>query len=385
MISLLKTHTHGMHRLISPQQTLEKLQSNLAHIGVTRCADVTGLDYLNIPVFCAIRPRGRLLQVANGKGLDPIAARVSAIMEAVEYFHYEHASASLRRASLESMLRQGHCAVEPCQLSEYRTDCFFTPDYVIEWEPGEHLLTGREVWLPASAVRIRTPMLYRFSNNGLASGNHLIEATLHAFYELIERDAVSRLSQCGRIQIAEPHCRCIDLDTVDDEAVESLIEKIRHADIKLVLIWVKSRIPAHTFWAVLLDKNPLGRCSNINIGYGTHLSTSVAATRAITEAAQSRLTFIHGAREDLTSSAYHITDARSRLVAVFDGLKNQTDWHSLQDLSHPDLLEDYDWILRHLVAAGYHDIFRVNMLQPQLTIPVVRVFVSGLECNQNLF
>ena len=40
------------------------------------------------------------------------------------------------------------------------------------------------------------------------------------------------------------------------------------------------------------------------IGYGTHLSVSVAPTRAITEAAQSRLTFIHGSREDLEQEGY---------------------------------------------------------------------------------
>ncbi len=382
---LVKAHTRGTHRLIAPEQTLHGLQRHLPALGVTRCADVTGLDRLGIPVFCAIRPQGRLLQVSNGKGLDPRTARVSAIMEAVEHFHYEDAGACLRRTSLATLRREGHWVVEPDCLSEYRADCFFTHDYVIDWEPAEELLTGREAWLPASAIRIRTPMLYRFSNNGLASGNHLIEATLHGLYELIERDAVSRLSGSGRIRIEQPQCRCIDLDTATDGPVGELIERIRCAGIKLVLIWIASCIPVHTFWAVLLDKNPFSYCSTVNIGYGTHLSVSVAATRAITEAAQSRLTFIHGAREDLTPRAYEAGDWHPRLFAVFEGLESSTPWQSLTNMAGTDLLEDYHWVLKNLARAGYRNIFRSVLTRPPLNIPVVRMFLPGLQFNEHLF
>jgi ribosomal protein S12 methylthiotransferase accessory factor len=383
--SLFKAHTRGTHRLIPPERTLGYLQHHAQAFGVTRCADVTGLDHLGIPVFSAIRPRGRLLQVANGKGLDPTAARVSALMEAVEFFHYEQSSESWQNASFAAMRREGRWAIEPSCLAEYRVGCFYSPDYVIDWEPGEELLTAREAWLPASAVRIRTPMLYPFSSNGLASGNHLVEATLHGLYEVIERDAVSRLSSKGRIRVEQPQCRSIDLDTVDNDSVGELIEKIRHANMKLVLIWIESCLPVHTFWAILLDKNPFSHCSAVNIGYGTHLSVSVAATRAITEAAQTRLTFIHGAREDLNPGTYQASDWRPRLLAFFDDLECATPWQSFTDLAGTDLLQDYHWLLQHLAAGGYRNIFRVTLTQPPLNIPVVKVLVPGLQFNGNLF
>jgi ribosomal protein S12 methylthiotransferase accessory factor len=382
-IPLAKAHTRGTHRLMPPEETWQGLQRHLTTLGVSRCADVTGLDRLGIPVFCAIRPQGRLLQVSNGKGLDPCAARVSALMEAAEYFHYEQAGDSCRRASLTTMRREGHWAVEPSCLSEYRADCFFTSDYVIDWEPGTELLTGQQAWLAASAVRIRTPMLYPFSSNGLASGNHLVEASLHGLYELIERDAVSRLAHNGRVRLDRPQCNCIDLDTVNDEPVGELIEKILRADIKLVLIWIASCIPVHTFWAVLLDPNAFSYCSTVNIGYGTHLSMSVAAIRAITEAAQSRLTFIHGAREDLTTGAYEPNAAHPRLFAFFDALEGSTSWRGLTDMSGTTLDHDYHWILKHLSEAGYHSIFQITMTRPPVNIPVVRMFVPGLRFNGN--
>jgi ribosomal protein S12 methylthiotransferase accessory factor len=383
--SLVKAQTRGTHRLIPPEQTLGMLQRHLGTLGVTRCADVTGLDFLRIPVFCAIRPQGRLLQVSNGKGLDAAAARVSALMEAVEYFHYEHTGANCRRASLAAMRREGRRAFEPACFPNYRSECFFTPEYVIDWEQGSELPGGEEAWLPASAVRIQTPMLYRFSNNGLASGNHLIEASLHGLYELIERDAVSRLSCDGRIHIDPPQATCVDLDSVDDAPVGELVETIRRAGVKLVLIWVMSCIPVHTFWAVLLDRNPFSHCSTVNTGYGTHLSPSVAAARAITEAAQSRLTFIHGAREDLVAGAYGSSSAQSRLFAFFDALEGSTDWRSFEDESGEDLLQDYRRVLQWLSSAGHRNILRVDMTRPELNIPVVRMFVPGLQFNASFF
>ena len=59
-------------------------------MGITRLADVTGLDYIGIPVIMACRPNSRALSVAQGKGLDLDAARTSGFMEAAETFHGEH-------------------------------------------------------------------------------------------------------------------------------------------------------------------------------------------------------------------------------------------------------------------------------------------------------
>jgi hypothetical protein len=72
-------------------------------------------------------------------------------------------------------------------------DNFFSADYVIDWASAEDLLSGEEVWLPASAAYIGTPKLYDSTTNSLASGNHLIEATLHALY--VARALCQRLQE----------------------------------------------------------------------------------------------------------------------------------------------------------------------------------------------
>ncbi len=102
----------------------------------------------------------------------------------------------------------------------------------------------------------------------------------------------------SHLQIAQ-HCRVVDVQSIDTGAVRSLCDQLADRDLKLVLLAVPSAIAVHTFCAMLLDYTPFSLVSRSNVGYGTHLSPEVAATRAITEAAQVRVTRIHGAREDL--------------------------------------------------------------------------------------
>lgn len=382
-----KTYYGGTHRVLSPKDTLAKIEPHLPAIGVTRCADVTDLDRIGIPVFCAIRPQGKMIQVTNGKGLSHIDARVSALMEALEIFHAENfAQTPVRRASLRSMHGGDRAPVHPELLPHYRHESYFAPEFLIDWTIAEELLTAQQVWLPASSVFFfNSPKLHDASSNGLASGNELTEATLHALYELIERDAISRLRVGGRIRLDPQCCECVDLDTLVEGPVRGLISALVKADIMPKLIWVKSSIDVHTFWAVLLDRTPLAHCSTVNVGYGTHLSPEVAATRAITEAAQSRLTYIHGAREDLQEQSYSSDRAQASLFAVFDRLEGTAAWGSLKDRSSDDLREDYQFVVDSLAEAGYRRIYRVDLTRSPFHLPVVKVLVPGLEFNERLF
>lgn len=379
---LPKGYRQGTHRLVAPEQTLAKITPHLTALCVTRLADVTGLDRIGIPVYCAIRPRGTVLQVTNGKGLCHADAKASALMEAVELYHFENPDSKLKRSSLGAMQRDGRRVIRPDTLPDYRSEIFSSADYVIDWASAEDLLSGQEVWLPASAAYLCTPKLYDSTTNGLASGNHLVEASLHALYEVIERDAIAHLSVRGRLNFSPRRCRFIDLQAVRDGPVRELHGMLIAADVKLVLIWMKSCIPIHSFMAVLLDRKPFSPSSMVNIGYGTHLSVSVAATRAITEAAQTRLTFIHGSREDIEPEAYQ--GAHHKIFDFFDCREAKSRWGALIEMAADDLYQDYTYILRALSANGYKNIFRVNMTRAPFDIPVVKVFVCGLKLNHNL-
>ena len=125
-----------------------------------------------------------------------------------------------------------------------------------------------------------------------------------------------------------------------------LVAMIRSAGLDLRLIWIETRVDVHTFWAVLLDPSPFAPASTVNMGYGSHLAPDVAAVRAITEAAQSRLTFIHGAREDLSARSYRRPP--EKVYRYFDRLKANTDWGVFADLSSDDFVSDYERVLSQL-------------------------------------
>ena len=77
---------HGNSRIVGP-------------LGISRLADVTGLDRIGIPVVMACRPNARSLAVSQGKGLDRDAARASALMEAIELYHAERIASPLKLSS----------------------------------------------------------------------------------------------------------------------------------------------------------------------------------------------------------------------------------------------------------------------------------------------
>jgi YcaO-like protein with predicted kinase domain len=65
-------------RGVPVEETLARIRPLMTVAGITRVADVTGLDTLGIPVVMVVRPNARSLSVAQGKGLDLSAAKISA-------------------------------------------------------------------------------------------------------------------------------------------------------------------------------------------------------------------------------------------------------------------------------------------------------------------
>jgi ribosomal protein S12 methylthiotransferase accessory factor len=384
-VSARKAYYRGTQRVLAPDQTLSVLEPLVPAIGVTRCADVTGLDRIGIPVYCAVRPGGHMIQVTNGKGPGRIDARVSALMEALEVFQAERMPEAPLRACLRSMSEAGRIAIHPSELPQYRHENYFSPGWLIDWIRAEDLTAGRQVWIPANAAYFfASPRMYDSGSNGLASGNEITEATLHALYELIERDAISRLCVGGRVHIDPQWCKCVDLSTITDGVVIDLVERLARADIDLKLFSVASAVDVHVFWAVFLDNSPFGHCSTVNVGYGAHLSPEIAASRAITEAAQSRLTYIHGAREDIRATIYASADSQARLLNFFRRFHATADWSSFADRSSEELSEDYRLVVAALDRAGYRKIYRVD-LSPPGQLSVVKVIVPGLAFNERLF
>ena len=93
-------HPRAHGRIRSAQATLAAIEPRKHLFGITRVADVTGLDRVGIPVAIAIRPSARSVAVSQGKGIDLASAKVSALMEAIEVWHAENIEAPLVLASI---------------------------------------------------------------------------------------------------------------------------------------------------------------------------------------------------------------------------------------------------------------------------------------------
>ena len=378
-----------IYRACEPDETLRFLEPKLPGFGITRIADVTRLDRIGIPTCCAIRPAAHVMQVTNGKGLSKSAAQVSAVMESIELFHAEDGTEYPALHASERVLRKQSAVVQHESLASYQQIDAITEYVDLNWIEVEDVVTGRNAWVPKSAVffdehlRSHSP-----TTNGLASGNALDEATLHALYEIVERDAGSRLFEGGRLDLARRGA-VIDPDSVDVSPLNDLIARIKeHSDI--VICSVTSVVDVYTFWVVLLNKTSLSALTTLNIGWGTHGVREIALSRALTEAAQSRLTHIHGAREDIVVQAgYHTSNVRnSAAYRFFSNLDCNLRWHDIPVLKRQpgkSVKAELDSLFNELASAGFNQIFRYDLTREKLDVPVVKLLIPGMLFNQKLF
>jgi putative methanogenesis marker protein 1 len=289
-----KTYCVDTHRVMPPAETLERIKSVIPEVGITRVADISGLDRVGLPVFSAIRPSAAdgAISVYAGKGVTESEARVSVIMEAVERFsaEVENFTQQLLFDSYEN-LSADNSALNPADLI---LPGHLSPDTKIEWFPSWDLLNDEEVLVPANAVfHPYRPhqgrwQLFRSNTNGLASGNVIEEAIFHGLMEVVERDAVS-IAEINR----NPG---IGLDVGVGPAGD-IIKKFEAQEIRVQLWWVPTDTGTPTIVAAS-DDEKMRDAALLVMGAGSHTDPQIAALRALTEAAQSRATQIHGARED---------------------------------------------------------------------------------------
>lgn len=379
----------GMQRIRTPEHTLNYISPKLPQCGITRVPDITQLDNIGIPTCCAIRPTASILQVSNGKGASKAAAQVSALMESIELFHAENSQHHPLLFQSASEFGPEEELVEHSCIQSFRSDVFYSNRMKMHWYRGVNVIRKKDAWIPASAVFFdQQPAVHRPTTNGLASGNHLIEASIHALYELIERDAGSRLSVNGKINISRAG-GVVDPDSVTDEQISSFIDRMASRS-KLVMCFVGSAIDVYTFWAVLLNPSSMSALTTLNIGWGTHRNKEIAASRALTEAAQSRLTSIHGAREDIIAKAgYRNSNVRdSAAYRFFDQLTPTLKWPNLPDYPKAttnNLAEDWQYLLSELEKHGHRDIYQFDLTRADIGIPVAKMVVPSLNFNQKMF
>jgi YcaO-like protein with predicted kinase domain len=376
-----KGFTLGTHRACEPDETLERISPLAECFGITRIADLTGLDRIGIPVMAAYRPEARSVAVSLGKGVTSAAARVSAMMESIELWHAEHPVLE-RHWGAARAFGAGKRLADWCGLAASRED--FTADTPTAWVEATSLLDSEAMLVPFEAVHtdgsVPEPAgsgWFLCTSNGLASGNNVAEAQIHALCELVERDAVTLWRENGRAPST-----LITHRTVTHPGCVALIEKFEAAGVSVLLHDATSDVGLPVVVCTAVDEHA---SPTIQMGMGCHPSRDVALSRALTEAAQSRLTLISGARDDMFRDRYTPEAAEGSLVSCFKQWAGATpepeqivSVERMADVATGSIEDDRDLIVALLRASGFHPCW-VDLSREEFGIAVGRAVVPGLQ------
>jgi YcaO-like protein with predicted kinase domain len=385
---VLKVFKRGTHRTIAPDETLARVSPIARQIGVTRLGNVTGLDRIGIPVTVAVRPNSRSVSVSQGKGLGLSQALASALMEAIELFHGESLTGRTVEASFSELSAEAR-VVHPGSLCG--TGIPFPDQTKIRWIEGYDLLVRKACWVPWEVVHTDYTLPTSHSSehflsgsNGLASGNHLVEAVSSAICELVERDAVALWHARG----VHERSRCrLDVASIDNEDCRTLLNLYETARISPRLWDVTSDIGIPAFVCDIPAATDDGSSALRRFrGAGCHPDRGVALARALTEAAQIRLTYIAGIRDDLSPVDYNESAADKLGAALLDAVSQAAAARSFRDVPSydaDDMAVDLRWELERLRAIGIERIIAVDLTRPDFGIPVVRMVIPGLEWDCN--
>ncbi|MCY0928629.1 YcaO-like family protein [Streptomyces sp. H27-H1] len=360
----------GTDRAQPPKATWEMATRAAAKVGVTRVADITRLDSIGIPTFQAVRPLSRTLAVSQGKGMTSELARLSAVMESVETWHVEQPAPPVATATpreLRTQLGYEVSALAPSAPS------LLHDGLPLDWLAARSLVDGARTLVPASVVRLTLeehtdwhPPVFFESTNGLASGNTRIEAALHALCEVIERDAMTAAVAAG----GEMGVR-VDPRSLGSPVADELCELIERAGVALEVRLVPSPtgLPCFLSW-VACDEYPAPM-----FGFGCHLSPEIALTRAVSEAAQARLAYISGARDDLREDFGQVDTGLLRSAPSGPG----ADIGSLVEapVPHGSLAGALAHAVHRAAAAFSHPPLVVDLTREEIGVPVVKVVAPG--------
>ena len=371
-------------RIVPPEETLRRVMSLLGEAGLGEPEDITGKDDVGIPVFSVDRQETALgkPKYYNGKGVTREQALASAVMESLERYSAEMRDTDEVVYGTYEQACDVMMTIDPKDLilpipvlDRYMSE-------TIAWTEGWEMFRGCPVWVPACAVYYPYQpdgdyQLFRYHTNGIAAGNTMEEAILHALFEDIERDAWS---------IAEFRDRTnAEIVIEDQDSVPAqLISKFADKGIEIHLKDLTSDIGVPTIGAAADDtitQDP----EMLTIGVGTHLNPEIAAIRAITEVAQSRATHKHGAKINAQLQKVTRDMGYEKIKKVnhmwFGPNQRKVKLEDMEDRSTDYVLDDIEVVLGSLMEAGFQSVVAVDLTRPELQVPVVRMIVPGLEVS----
>jgi YcaO-like protein with predicted kinase domain len=366
---------------------IQRVRPHFPAAGITRVAEVTGLDRIGIPVALAVRPNSRSLSVSQGKGALKDEAFISAAMEGLELATAERLPETLKWASLAELAN----SATPVMALDLSTRCRLdrlNRRQMLAWVQGYDLAAKSVVYVPWSLVgadyRPDPPGFheaFQVSSDGLASGFDFRTAILHGLCELIERDASALLEL---MSTAELSARVTAAAASDGSDALQFVQRIRSAGCDLTLLDMTTDIGLPAFTAIITD-SAMANAPRVpryahSAGSACHVSRTTAIVKAIAEAAQSRITRITGSRDDFFPDMYQEAEGAERkaiveLLAFIDPTLQPAPARVV-----PDLSGGIRPLVAQLQRRGIEQVIAVP-LKNEFGISVVRMIVPGLQTD----
>ena len=363
--------------------SLTRATADAARCGVTRLADVTGLDRIGMPVFQSVRPCSRALSVHQGKGLTREIAMIGALMEAVESHHAEIFAGDTIIECFDALPVRARAPA----LSDFASDRQDAPDgrTRIPWVPARRLVDDRLLLVPFDVVSLdcthqMDPRIDK-SSVGLAAHYDRRAATLTAIFEVIERDA----EWVWRMQpIEQRSLYRLDPRTVPFAWFQQLHATIARVGLRLTLYEIPAVIALPVFICELVEPGAGGAARHIVYGSAAHDAPEQALLRSVVEAVQSRVTLIAGVRDDI----FYLDQTLARADSIGLGLplppgRPMRRWGEVEAAfgvpaqSDPIESDPID-LARRLSAAGYPDTAIIDISSPDSDAVVIKAVSPGL-------
>ncbi|MGB8931915.1 MAG: YcaO-like family protein, partial [Anaeromyxobacteraceae bacterium] len=259
----------------------------------------------------------------------------------------------------------------------------------IGWYEAEELGTGAPILVPGHALFCPPPgapslgpAVVPWTSNAMGAHPDRDAALLHALLEAVERDRLARAFPSG-FTPALLRRRLVALPSLARAAprTAALVEALAARRFAIHLLDAAPDgdaigLPVAAALLVDLDEGPVP----VAAGYACRLERDDALSAALLEAAQSRLTEIHGAREDVAVSgrdaALPIADACRRTRATLDGRR-------LPTLRAHGARGGVRLVLSRLRRAGFDLAVAADLPSPP-GVSVVKAIVPGLLLSELL-
>jgi len=311
------------------------------------------------------------------------AALVSGLMERVERY-----TASDIFARESEIIFSDFCSLKrdgaisrwvfvPCNLQRKLYSRKQVDEQIRPWVRCFSFTKNKDVLVPANLVFFNSEWCCNdFSDTtGLATGNNLEEAIVHALCEIIERHLEDVIVWNKR------RVPSIPVKSIHDKDLAGLIErieKIEDLEVRLSYVTGSFKIPAIRVFAYP-RKPPYLLTLPFYSALGVHPDKRVALARALTELMQSRATSLYRVENkyDTITFTNNFPEEMLRFYTQTVSTKSVS-FDALESYNNTDNRDDVKLITGILHNAGSEIIFK-DLTHPQLDIVTVRVLATGLQ------